>query len=369
MDLEQRRVIDLLPDRTQDTLVQWLQCHPDIHMISRDRGGDYAAAARVGVPHAEQVADRFHLLLNAGEVLERYLTRQHSSLREAARTLNAVDAPRRTTKRTPADVRRRQERRAVRLARYERMVALAQEGVSARQIAEEVGVAPATVYRYLAANQFPEHFFSQRPRPIDPYIPYLQERWNAGEHNALTLWRAIHAQGYSAGVAQVRRLVTAWRTPPPAPGIPGKPLPAKEEALSYSARQTRWLLTRVEAKLSARERAYLTTLKRVCPQIAEAQHLLTTFHSLLTDLTEHASARFDGWLQQCERSRIAEFVRFAQGVRRDEAAVRAALRHPWSQGPVEGQVNRLKLLKRQMYGRAGFALLRQRMLAQPPLPP
>jgi transposase len=249
------------------------------------------------------------------------------------------------------------------------MVALAQEGVSARQIAEEVGVAPATVYRYLAANQFPEHFFSQRPRPIDPYIPYLQERWNAGEHNALTLWRAIHAQGYSAGVAQVRRLVTAWRTPPPAPGIPGKPLPAKEEALSYSARQTRWLLTRVEAKLSARERAYLTTLKRVCPQIAEAQHLLTTFHSLLTDLTEHASARFDGWLQQCERSRIAEFVRFAQGVRRDEAAVRAALRHPWSQGPVEGQVNRLKLLKRQMYGRAGFALLRQRMLAQPPLPP
>jgi len=193
----------------------------------------------------------------------------------------------------------------VRLARYERMVALAQEGVSARQIAEEVGVAPATVYRYLAANQFPEHFFSQRPRPIDPYIPYLQERWNAGEHNALTLWRAIHAQGYSAGVAQVRRLVTAWRTPPPAPGIPGKPLPAKEEALSYSARQTRWLLTRVEAKLSARERAYLTTLKRVCPQIAEAQHLLTTFHSLLTDLTEHASARFDGWLQQCYRG-VAE---------------------------------------------------------------
>jgi transposase len=104
--------------------------------------------------------------------------------------------PRRTTKRTPADVRRRQERRAVRVARYERMVALAQEGVSARQIAQEVGVAPATVYRYLAASSFPEHFFPQRPRPtdpIDPYIPYLQERWNAGEHNALTLWRAIHA--------------------------------------------------------------------------------------------------------------------------------------------------------------------------------
>lgn len=102
------------------------------------------------------------------------------------------------------------------------------------------------------------------------------------------------------------------------------------------------------------------------PQIAEAQQLLTTFHVLVT---ERASAQLDCWLQQCERSGIAEFVRFARGLRRDEAAVRAALCYPWSQGPVEGQINRLKLLKRQMYGRAGFALLRRRMLAQPTLPP
>jgi transposase len=117
--------------------------------------------------------------------------------------------------------------------------------------------------------------------------------------------------------------------------------------------------TRAEAELSARERAYLTTLKQVCPQIAEAQQLLTTFHMLVT---ERASAQLDCWLQQCERSGIAEFVRFAQGLRRDnrdEAAVRAALCYPWSQGPVEGQINRLKLLKRQMYGRAGFALSTQ----------
>jgi transposase len=254
----------------------------------------------------------------------------------------------------------------VRVARYERMVALAQEGISARQIAQEVGVAPATVYRYLAASSFPEHFFSQCPRHIDPYIPFLQERWNAGEHNALTLWRAIHAQGYPAGVAQVRRLVMGWRTPPLAPGVPGRPLPAKEEAVSYSARQTRWLLTRAETELSARESVYLTTLKQVCPQIAEAQHLLTTFHALVT---ERASAQLGGWLQRCERSGIAEFVRFARGLRRDEAAVRAALCYPWSQGPVEGQINRLKLLKRQMYGRAGFALLRRRILAQLTLPP
>lgn len=239
MDLEQRRVIDLLPDRSLATLADWLRCHPDVHVISRDRGGDYAAAARFSVPHAEQVADRFHLLLNAGEVVERYLTRQHSSLREAARSLNAVDAPRRTTKRSPTDVRRRQERRAVRLARFERIRALSRECVSARQIGGETGVARATIYRYLTAARFPEHLPRQYERPIEPYIPYLQARWNAGERSPLALWREIHAQGYPAGVAQVRRLVMAWRIPPPAPRIAGNPLPAKEEAISYSVRQTR----------------------------------------------------------------------------------------------------------------------------------
>ena len=277
MDLQQRRVIDLLPDRsldTLDTVVDWLQRHPDVRIMSRDRGGEYAAAARFAAPHAEQVADRFHLLLNAGEALERYLTRKHTSLQEAARALSVADAPRRTTKRSPTDVRRRQERRAARLARFEQVRALSREGVSARQIAEETGVARATIYRYLTAASFPEHLPRQHERPIEPYIPYLQERWNAGEHSPLTLWREIHAQGYPAGVAQVRRLVMAWRTPPPAPRIAGIPLPAKDEAVSYSVRQTRWLLTKPEPNLSARETRYLALLKQGCPAVSKAQQLL-----------------------------------------------------------------------------------------------
>jgi transposase len=252
------------------------------------------------------------------------------------------------------------------LARFEQVRALSREGVSARQIAEETGVARATIYRYLTADRFPEHLPRQHERPIEPFLPYLQARWNAGEHSPLALWREIHAQGYPAGVAQVRRLVMAWRTPPPAPRIAGSPLPAKEEAISYSVRQTRWLLTKPQAALSVREALYLTTLKQLCPAVAEAQRLLASFHALIT---ERASARLDGWLEQGEHSGIAEFVRFAHRLRRDDAAVRAALRYPWSQGPVEGHINRLKLLKRQMYGRAGFALLRHRVLAQHALPP
>ena len=143
-------------------------------------------------------------------------------------------------------------------------------------------------------------------------------------------------------------------------------MPAKDEAVSSSARQTRWLLTPAEAALSAREARYLETLKRLCPEIAEAQRVLTTFH---TRVAERPAAGLDSWLQQCEQSGIAECVRFAQGLRRDYAAVHAALCYPWSQGPGEGHINRLKLLKRQMYGRAGCALLRLRMLAQPALSP
>jgi len=211
MDLQQRRVIDLLPDRSQETLAQWLHAHPEVRFISRDRGGDYATAAHAGAPQAEQIADRFHLLVNAGAVLERYLTRQHIHLREAAHTLGPVDAPRRSTKRCLTDIQRRQERRAARLARYEQVVILSEEGLSAHQIAQDIGIGRATVYRYLAACSFPERIPPRQPRQIDPYIPYLQARWDAGEHNAQTLWRDIHAQGYPANVAQVRRLVMAWR--------------------------------------------------------------------------------------------------------------------------------------------------------------
>jgi transposase len=369
LDLEQRRVIDLLPDRAQETCAQWLHGHPETRLLSRDRGGDYAAAATAGAPQAEQIADRFHLLVNAGEVMERFLTRQHVSLREAAHTLGPVDAPRRTSKRTPVDEQRRQERRAARKARYEHAVALHQEGLSVHQIAAEVGLARATIHRYIRAACYPERMPPLRPRQIDPYIPYLQDRWNAGEHNPRTLWREIRAQDYPANIGQVRRLVKAWRTPAPAPGVAGQPLPAKDEAISYSPRQTRWLLTKADAALSTREARYLELLQRLCPQVAEAQRLVRSFHSLVRSfhslVAERDATRLDSWLAQCEQSDIAEFVRFAHGVRRDYTAVRAALCYPWSQGPVEGQINRLKLLKRQMYGRAGFPLLRRRMYYQP----
>lgn len=363
LNLEAHRVIDLLPDRSQLTFALWLQQHPGVRLISRDRGGDYAAGATLGAPEAEQIADRFHLLQNAGEVLERCLTRHSALLIRAAQAIVPTDAVPRATKHTPAEVRRQQERRAPRHGQYERVVALHQQGVSSVQIAQQTGLARGTVLKYLRAACFPELAPRPRPRQIDPYLSYLRERWNAGEHNARALWREIRAQGFSAGEEQVRRVVNAWRTDPHShrnqPTVAAGP--AKAEMIHYSAHKTRWFLWKPTADLSATEANYVAALKDLCPQIADAQALLLQFRTLVT---EHDVEHLDRWLDACEHSRISEVVGFAQGVRRDYAAVKAALRYPWSQGPVEGHVNRLKTLKRQMYGRAGFPLLRRRVLTQ-----
>ena len=366
VDLERHQVIDLLPDRSQLSFALWLQRHPEVRLISRDRGGDYAAAASLGAPQAEQIADRFHLLKNAGEVLERCLIRQQASLRQAARALVPEDAVLRTTKRTPSEIQQQRERQAVRQATYEQVVALHQQGVSARRIAQQLGIARGTVLTHLRALCFPETVRRPRARQIDPYLPYLRERWNAGEHNARALWREIRAQGYPAPDVQVRRLVNAWRAPPQMAGSPAPVLSAKQEVTYYSAQKTRWLLMKAPTDLSKREAAYIAELHQRCPQVATAQHLLTSFHRLVT---ERCREQLDPWLEQCEQTGISEFVGFAQGVRRDYAAVANALRYPYSQGPVEGAVNRLKMLKRQMFGRAGFALLRRRVLAHPALAP
>jgi transposase len=330
-----------------------------VQLVSRDRGGDYAVGATLGAPQAEQHADRFHLLVNAGDVLERILTRHHASLRQAAQRPCPADALPRATKHTPVDVRRKQERRAAREQHYQQVITLVQHGVSAHQIARHLGIARQTVAKFIQVAAFPEIALHARSRPIDPYLPYLRERWNAGEHNVRQLWREIRAQGYPSSDIGLRRIVSRWREPAPQPGVAGLPLPAKEEILFYSTRKTRWLLWTVPERLSEREAAYVTTLKQLCPPIAEAQRLLTAFHAILT---KRCSEQLEPWLEQCEQSGISELVGFARGLRRDAPAVRAAMRDDWSQGPIEGQVNRLKLLKRQMYGRANFDLLRQRVL-------
>ena len=374
LDLERHAVIDLLPDREAATLAAWLTAHPGVALISRDRAGAYAEGARAGAPDAIQVADRFHLVRNLVTALERACARHHAALRSAAGATHPTPLP-------MAAVRRRRysglphngagptqseqwsrERRARRLARYEHVVALAAAGMAQQQIAQAVGLDRKTVSLWLATGRFPERAppAAKRHR-VDPYLDFLLERYETGVDNAAQLRRALCAHGFRGSYQTVRRaLVALRRTRPRNSAALGPPdAGASAAGPAPSPRQTAWLLWNSEAKpdgLRIEERAYVEALGTACPALARARTLASEFVQLLKRKDPNA---LDSWLAAAEASELRSFV---AGLRRDYDAVLAAVVFTWSNGQVEGQVNRLKLLKRTMYGRASFALLRQRVL-------
>jgi transposase len=380
VDLERRRPIKLLPDRTAESLAAWLRDHPGIDVISRDRAGAYADGARQGAPDAMQVADRFHILANAGELLERVLASRRPALRQAAaavdRTLAQDQQPvtaRTATPDPPPGKRHAQQeregRRAQRLARYDGVVALHKEGHSHAAISRQTGLGRRTVRRYLRAGVFPERSASPaRPTMLAPYEAYLRTRWMDGCHNAHQLWREIRSQGYAGQAANVRRYLARWR---PAPGRPGPTVrqdqsdhapstpPVRQPTPVPSPRQARWLLLRAVETLTPDERAYRTALLDAEPTIREVRQLVADFETLVRTRDRPGLI---AWLERADASSIPEVRSFATGLRRDRAAVDEALSSPWSNGQTEGQINRLKVLKRQMYGRAKLDLLEKRFL-------
>ena len=376
VDLEQHRPIDLLPDRTAETLETWLLEHPGVEVIARDRSTEYARGASAGAPDALQVADRWHLLKNHREALERLFNRLHAELR--ALPPPSLSAPPAPTPPRPRALRTLSARdraaqaaaRERRLQRYQQVKSLVAQGKPLLQSAKQLKMSRTTVTAYAAATVFPERA-ATRPQPsqLDPYRAYLQERWHAGCTNASQLWREIHAQGYPGGRRQIARWVLHQRSEPSALAPkkygfnrPAASTPAGDAATSAPAlaapRQLVWLLLREPAQLSDEETAVVARLLQH-PDMRRAQKRAHEFQAMVRQRKPEA---FNGWLQACAASSIAELQSFAKGLLQAEPSIRAALSEPWSSGQAEGQVNRLKLLKRQMYGRAKFDLLRQRVL-------
>ena len=355
VDLERRRVVDLLPDRTAETFAAWLEAHPSVEVISRDRGGAFADGARRGAPQAVQIADHFHLLKNLGEMVERVITRLYRQVADALQTLAPFQSPAPTL--TPPSILPGKvgDSRARRLALYEQVQALVASGMSQRAIARTLQIGRDKASRFAQAPTFPERRQgTRRPSILDPYLPYIEQRWQAGCHNGSQIFRELQAQGFAHPRPIVAQYIARRRTaeraglPPP---TPTPPLP--------SARQIRWALLLPEERLTEEQQAIRGCVLHAHPQIGLA---VTLVHEFATMLRERKGDRFHTWLAAMEQSRIPECRRVAIGMKGDLLAIVTALESEVSNGQVEGQVHRLKLIKRMMYGRAGFPLLRQRVL-------
>src|SRR5512135_1238434 len=361
VNLETHKIVDLLADREAESVQQWLAAHPEVEVVSRDRGGTYIDGATWGAPQATQVADRWHLLSNLGDAVEEFLIRRHIRLPDKASGSGKCQKPEQALSSfsaTPASQRKSQARLLRKWKLYERVQELHTSGMSLRKIGEELGLARNTVRKYFRQSPEPP---LPTPRPLrasqlDPYEDYLLQRWSQGERNAAQLYREIRERGYAGSASMVRAYLAHLRTTT-ADGSP--PHSRKERAKAVSPRALRWLLARKRDDLDQEEQARLDQLLHLSPEVQTVYALLQAFLKMVRQ-RKHQELR--SWMEQAIRSTIPELKSFVVGIERDYDAVHAALRLSWSQGMTEGKVNKLKTLKRAMYGRAGFALLRQRLL-------
>jgi transposase len=378
IDLERHQPVALLPDRTAETLAHWLQEHPGVEVIARDRSSAYADGAHQGAPAAIQVADRFHLLQNLREALDQVFT-THGKALDAVNDLVrqqpmalpdgtvAVPVP---PPDTPRPVQQRAaQRQARRQTIYEQVWTFHRQGWTSRAIAQQVGISLRTVQRDLQTATFP----GRKRRSdcgqslLDPYKVTLLERWNAGCHTAMRLFRELRQRGYGGSYGLVAAYVRRVRQ---AQGLaPGQrrarqPLPVVAESpyQSLTPRRATWLVLRREEQRTNHETQQLAQLRA---QHAEVDEAITLAQDFATLVRQRQPTQLDPWLKRATTSTLEALRRFAKGLYEDYDAVKAGVTLPWSTGPVEGHINRLKMLKRQMFGRARLDLLSRRFVRAP----
>jgi len=352
-----------------------LKSHPEIEIISRDRAGAYAQGAKEGAPDALQIADRFHLLSNLADALVRVFEKFQHPLKELSRTtvvtveaeIGTVAAAKMPTtsvekvlpsldkKVRPGILERQAQQRANRLARFEEVRTLHEQGATISAIAEKVGLDRKTVRNFVYADTFPE----RQPRRtqgsiLDPYKSYLCQRWHQGCRTAAKLLTAIQALGYRGRRSIVRDFVAQLRQEDGlSPRIRVLTPPADRRA-RLTPRTATWVVLKRPDQIEDEDRLLIQRLRTLDGDIDATITLAQDFARIIR---HHLLNDFDPWLSRATSSSITALSNFAAGIERDYEAVRAAIETDWSNAPVEGQVNRLKFIKRQMFGRAAFDLL------------
>ena len=336
--------------------------------MARDRAGAYAEGARRGAPQAEQVADRFHLMQNLAAVLETVFTAHVAELRTVEQaTLDAGLGPavrpgpshREAPKQAKAD-----ERRERRLAKYQQVWALHRDGWTGEAIARHLGLSRRTVVRYLRHETFPERrgrSDAGRSR-LDRWKPIVLERWNAGCRNSRRLFHEIRRQGYRGSYPTLARYTQRLRQAQEGAvrkqgSLP--PVVADPHRQPLTPRTAAWLVLRHSENRDATDAEQLNRLRTQHVALTDGITLAEEFVAMIR---AGQPERFDPWLAQARDCALPAFRNFARKLDSDYDAVRGAMTSPWSTGQVEGQINRLKMIKRQMFGRASFDLLNRRFI-------
>ncbi len=357
VDLQRHKVIDLLPDRKAETAKAWIQTHPEIKVVSRDRAGDYATAAHQGAPQAIEAADRFHLVKNLAEAVEKALARCRADLRRGQKAKDPSDTEAQQEPAPPpltCDGQPYSAHQAERYERYQQVVTLHEQGMKIKEIASRVGIGRRTVQSWLAHAQYPETNYHHPHRSrFDAYADYVMQRWNDGCHNIQQLWREIKAQGYPHSDRALRSHLESLRE------RAKMPISEASSLDRFSAKKAVWLFIRKFDDLDEKEREELAAIRQASETAETIYHLAQAFLQMVRKL---GGEQLESWLRSVRACSIPELNRFANGLERDKAAVLVGLTRSHNNGQVEGQVTRIKLIKRMMYGRAGFAMLRQRVL-------
>ena len=343
VDMETHQVIELLPGRDGDVLADWLRARPGTGVICRDRAGAYADGAARGAPDAVQVADRWHLWHNLCGHTRETAARHRGCLKEPA-------------PQDPAAARAAADSalaRAVR-DRYEQVQALHARGRGTGAITRHTGLSRQAVRRYLHSESVEELLaavFDGPPTPLDPHKPYLRQRWDEGCRNATVLHAELRDRGYPGSYAAVAAYLRPFRKAGTLP--PAAPAPPKARDIA------RRILTRPDS-LGDDDKHKLARTRGKCPHLDALAAHVTGFAEILTG--RHGD-RLDGWLEAVEADDDQpDLHSFARGIRHDYDAVRNGLTLPWSSGAVEGNNCKIKHIKRIMYGRANFDLLRKMAL-------
>ena len=374
VDLERHQVVDVLADRSAATTACWFRKHPSVEVVSRDRAGLYAEAAREGAPQARQVADRFHLLQNFRETVERQLGRYEAPVPEAR--VNPDDSqaklPVLTQQDCSSDVAEQKRlmergRLAARQHLFDEIRALFEGGNSIGEIARKLGLGRRRVERWVRRIDLPDRN-TMASTPSNPayFSVLLERRWAEGITKVRHLLEEIRRRGYTGSFTHLARFLSPWRNGDPS--LEGaeqeQPAPIRVRMLDpmtgrvISPLTAAALCVKPRGQLTARQVVTVDALKAASPEFTAMRRLAMRFRGLLRGGT---AEELDAWLIAARASGIYGMQRFARTIRQDIQAVRNAVLEPWSNGQTEGQINKLKTLKRAMYGRASVDLLRARM--------